>query len=124
MEVTVTKEVKRCYDCPHFINHPQEASCRLVKDFQSIIPHRIAAEEIWGECPLQTKVREVKASITGLKGDWDSNFSQRITMKFQFYDRKSDVEYHGEVSDTVWNIQQIINQFPKETAGYDNFKED
>ena len=54
MLVTVTTEVRRCYDCPHFINHPQEASCELVPNggWDYVISHRVAEKEIWEGCPL------------------------------------------------------------------------
>lgn len=55
MKVTVTTEVSRCYDCPHFRNHPQDASCDLVPGggWDYVISHRVAEKEIWNECPLK-----------------------------------------------------------------------
>jgi len=65
MLVTVTTEVRRCYDCPHFINHPQEASCGLVPNggWDYVISHRVAEKEIWEGCPLNKEVDHVDGSL-------------------------------------------------------------
>jgi len=55
MKVTVTREVERCYDCPHFENHPQEATCELIPNVWHIIAHSEARVQIHTECPLKKK---------------------------------------------------------------------
>ena len=59
MEVTVTKTVNRCYDCPHFNSHPQEASCGILEKqelYSGLISHRVAEAGIDPKCPLMKDI--------------------------------------------------------------------
>jgi hypothetical protein len=51
VKITKTYEVTRCYGCPHFNNHPQEATCDMIKELY-FISHRVAEVTIDEMCPF------------------------------------------------------------------------
>jgi hypothetical protein len=112
MEVTVTKTVNRCYDCPHFNSHPHEASCGILekqKSYSGLISHRVAKAGIIPKCPLQNKTKRVNANITGMHAYHDKgDFSSRFNMDFTFTDKETKVTYIGTVNDSVFRVEQEI----------------
>jgi hypothetical protein len=60
---TVTKDVKKCSECPYFSDHPYECSCDLKSQLSEVVKryrgygNLCARDEIDEDCPVNTATR-------------------------------------------------------------------